>query len=765
MRRTFLFVSLSLLLVGSTSCEDPTEQEKKIEQRDRKSNGILVGAPKVYDDSMLQQMLSTAQARLTSLQLLDQTGIAARLGSITGANQQISSFAVAAQGPTPPQSVLTSNGATSQVASTVGGSSGNSTVTTTTAPVENLTTTSPQLTAPAATPPAPSTSLPSSFSVSASDILNEQMQLTYEIANLRLLLEGPLNDRIARTKDGKNLIKPRATLGFPITLNPDKRFKGAVAVVEVEVETIPGKTFNDDPPAIMALLPREKTYNVAAIKDHSGSIGAGVVTQVAGVSGSFLFGRKTYYVVQDQDTLALTFEPEEPATSDIKRIGFLWQFRPVLGEDYAQAGLKQTFVQIAFPSPATANPIGKVKVRTYWRRYDRNTGVLKEIVQKSLWEETTPIDIPTFVMKQDISALSKQDLEDLGNGQMLVHLTGNFLSGTYVRVGSNIIQPGAPGFTSEYSGIRFLAPLSDLATKKTVVVTRDGTEVPIVVNQCLDKNASVSIVGKSVSLTAIDETNSLLRFDFDLNGTQAPCQPFVIVIGGKVFGYSDAPILRQGNTLSVMLPTSFLVSNPEVTVKPLMLDDRYFAKMTLFEPNSELEHLALLSQDGKTGKYLLYGRNLDDVEAVAPAVKLETVGDAVDSNSLRSVELSVEAGKSPKQLILQHKNGRPFVVSVPALPTTDQAKQDPKFQERVTVGSDEATIIGDDLSKISHVFFQKAELKATKSSDGKFIKITGLVAAGATSAARTQDIDLITVSGKTTIKLEIVNSKIESITK
>src|SRR5260370_39023259 len=104
MSRRVLFLCASLLLLGLTSCEEPTDQERKIEQRDKTSNGILVGAPKVYDDSLLQQMLSAAQARLMSLQLLDQTGIAARLGSITGANQQISSLAVAAQGPTPTQS-------------------------------------------------------------------------------------------------------------------------------------------------------------------------------------------------------------------------------------------------------------------------------------------------------------------------------------------------------------------------------------------------------------------------------------------------------------------------------------------------------------------------------------------------------------------------------------------------------------------------------------------------------------------------------------
>src|SRR5947209_7549042 len=68
------------------------EKEKKIDERDGATNGIEVEAPSVYDESLLQQMLNAAQARLMSLQILDQTGIAAKRGSITGATQAISSF-------------------------------------------------------------------------------------------------------------------------------------------------------------------------------------------------------------------------------------------------------------------------------------------------------------------------------------------------------------------------------------------------------------------------------------------------------------------------------------------------------------------------------------------------------------------------------------------------------------------------------------------------------------------------------------------------
>jgi hypothetical protein len=758
------------LVLFLTSCEEPsTPREKQIEAREKASNGIAVGKPKVYDDSVLQMMLNNAQSRLVSLQVLDQTGIASRLGSITGANQQISSFAISAQGPPTPQSVVTANGATNQVAATAN-PTGNSTVTTTNAPVQNVVTTVPQLTPPTATAPTPSTSLPSSFSVSASDILNEQMQLTYEIANYNLLIGGPLNDHVTRVRRSNGQLwtmdKPHITLGFPITINPDKRFKDAVAVVEVEVETLPD-ALNDEPPAIAALLPREKTYNVAAIKDHSGQIGAGVVTQVAGVSGSYLFGRKTYYVVKDQDTVALTFKPEAKDSRDDQRIGFSWEFRPVLGESYVKSGLKQTFVQLAFPAPAHAPVIGKVLVRTYWRKYDKNTGLAKEIISNSLHEERV-LPIPTFPMEQKTPIFGVTDMEDLSGGQMLVRLEGSFLGGTYVRVGSTILQAGSNGFTTEYGGIRFTASIADLAFKKTVLVTRDGTESPIYLTRC-GKSDSFDI---NATVAAVDETNSLLKVT--LNDVAPSCGLPVILIGGKAFGYSDAPIKRESDgthtTLSVLLPTGFLFANPQVAVHPVLADFRYVGKATVFDPEVEPYRLLYLRQDADNAYYLVYGQGLDDVDVVSPDdLDLGEIADGNESDTMRTLTVPLKTAKSVKALILKSGKDRPFVVSFPALPTTDPAKDGadgPKFQERVTVGADEAIVVGNDLNKVQKVMFQKQELtNIEKSDDGKSLKIKGLAAAGVTAVATTQSIDLILPSGKATVKLEVVNSKVENVTK
>ena len=763
----FLFAATAATFAQQGATQAPFT-EKDIEDRDQKANGISVGSPKMYDDSLLQQMLTAAEGRLSSLQAIDQTSILTRLGAVTGAQQQISGVAISAQGPPLPQIATTANGATNSVATTQN-SSGTSSVTTAGAPSQNVVTTMPQFGPPASTVVAPSTSLPSSFSVSASDVLNEQMQLTYEIANLRLLMEGSLNDWYI--PGGQMLTpKPRTTVGFPITISADKRYESAVAIVEAVVETARKADLSggQDPPAVTALLPREKTYNVASITDSTVSIGAGMVTQLAGISGSFLWGRKTYYIVKDQDTVARTFDTGNPSQT-----GFLWEFRPVLGRKLVQSGMKQTFVQLAFPTPGAGGVVGQLKIRTYWRKYDRKSGLLKEVVAGSLREtDFMPVSVPD--LKQSLAGVSSADLEDLGGGQMLVRLEGRFLGGTYVRVGMNILGTGTTGFTSEYRLVRFVAPITDLATKHVAVVSRDGTEMPVTIEGNAPKLSDIV----AAPFTPLDETNSLLQIKFK-SGVISPLRPLVLVVGGKVFGYSDAPLARGDDSLSIALPTAFLIANQEVIVKPLLGDDRADLRLKLFDAATESERLVYLNQDDNYVSYLLFGRGLKDIGVVYPApdktdsskslVTASALTPDQDEDTLQLVKIKATAIKQLKQVIFQRKKERPFVVSVPALPAaasaTDKTSSDPKFAERVTVGADEATIVGDGLTAFDTVMFGKTPLTISDRSD-KAIKLKGLVNAGVTAVAKTQEISLQPKAGRATkINLEVVSQKVETVAK
>lgn len=680
----------------------------QIDGRDYESKGIYVAEPKVYDDSLLQQMLVNAQAKLTGLSGLDQTGLTNRLGAITGATQQYSSLSLSVQSPS-------------------------------------------STTPPNPTPQPPSTSLPANSQTSASDLLNEQLQLTYEIANLRLLLEGSLNDRAYRDKKF-TIPKRRSTVGIPITISAPKRYRNAVAVVEVEVETAPPATdaLDGKPPALISLLPREKTYNVAAITDKSKQIGGGFVTQVVSAGGNALRGRRTYYVVQDQDTLSLTFQPTNSC-----RVGFLWQFRPVLGQAYVKAGLKQTFVQLAFATAQDKNPIGTLYVRTYWRKYDRSTGQVGKVIKGSLNNSAlNGADIANFDLAPKPKPMIVSNIEDLGGGQLEVTLDGPFTTGAGIRVGGTLMQDGTPGFQSTYRGLRFTASVNDLATKKVMVVGRDGSETApqIEVDDESGKQAPpLAITGHKV--TAVDEKTSRLEVTFNnIPSIHSPSPPearpgrafflpLLFVIGGRAYGYSDLPLQRMdnSNTLSMVLDTATLIANPSVSVKPLFTSPRYWnsarLSVTEFGPGSQTEKMTLVQQGPDFVEFMLYGNRLSDAVVLGSGdvkpPQIQTYDD-----TLGRVHMTKDQIAQYKQLVIQRKgDARPTLVPLPAVDFKGSPEPGLQIKDTVAVGADQAVLSGSNLTEVKQVTFKGQTLQFTLSADKKSITISGLKAAGVTQKA------------------------------
>lgn len=751
------------------------QAEQALEKHAEDLNGIWVDTPKLYDDAALQQMLSAAQTQLWAISALNQTSLVSGFGAITGANLSTSSFGLNLGSPSsPPQVAVTQTGPTSSTATTnTTGSTPSTSIATTTAPASESTTTTSQLAAPASNATAPTVSLPSSYGVSASDILSEQMQLTYEIANLRLLLEGSLNDRVVQT-DGGSIVKPRATIGFPITIRPDKRYKSAVAVVEVTVSLPKCKNLSQskEPIAITALLPREKTYNVAAITEHDTAIGAGIVTH-AMVGGSIAWGltHQKYYVVQDQDTLALTLPPEESSAT-----GFLWEFRPVLGRKYVPAGLKQTFVQLAFPEAADNTNFATVRVRTYWRKYDRCHGLVLGIVKGSLRDDVVNWVVPRITLPLSPSTFSVANLEDLTNGKMRVTLNGRFLDGTSVRIGSTLLHDGTPGFVSNLFGITFDASINDLATKEVDIVARDGTPRRLLLDagfECPKETSDHCAKAPQIAtadVSTVDENNSLLTVKLenleDYTKKHKPV-PLVIVVGGHTFGYSDAPIQRSSDnsTLTALVSTGFLSANTRITVTPLLASEQYRALKDVATLNltSQPAHLVLLEATDKTSTFLLYGNRLKGASIISPAgANLSAIGRSEDADSLQKLELTTAQAKQDKQIVLQRQNDRPVAI---AIPQPDAESKKPAFtaKERVTVGSDEAIIVGDGLDQVKAASFQGKPLQAKM--EDKTLRLSGLKAAGVTASAATVSIDLTLTSGKATVSLDVVSAKVETVAK
>ncbi len=471
-----LVVGLSPLVAGQETCQKPSPEGKR---HGPSAKGIHVGTPRIYGDRSLELMLQTAESRLATLQFLDQASIAARVGTLQGGAGQQSSFSVQATG-LPLAQVLTKLTAGTQPS---GATSGRETTTTepSVAPaIPNL----PTGGAPA---------LPTSFSPSALDVLNEQMQLTYEVANLRLLLEGSLTDLFTSPRSGQQF-KKTATIGFPISIEVpnDSRYDRALVELTVTVsqaEKPPddnGKPLQlTDPPGVRTILPRERSYNEAAITDKSKGFGLAVVTHVfsVGVAGSKR--AQTYYVVQDLDTVAFErgegcdslsmADPENKPTAGCETI-FGWEFRPTLGRKKLKSGLRQTFVQLSFPVNGEPKTLGAVTVEARWRQYDPQTGAVGKYIEDDSGKSTVLIcreDLPNYDLRPPWPWVN---WSEAANGQIYVEAWGHYLRGTAVSIGESALREGSPGFSLDSTGIRFLVPAIQLLTFEEAWLVPPGGE-------------------------------------------------------------------------------------------------------------------------------------------------------------------------------------------------------------------------------------------------------------------------------------------------
>lgn len=734
------------------------------------NKGIFVDQPKIFDDRTLQLMLQAAEQRLATLQLIDQTSIAARVGTLQGGSQvetglgvQVASLPTAAvttnsgfnNGTSNSLNQVLSSGSTGSTALT---NTTGSTINTVTNPGTSLTsgsnttlntgtTASNQLTLNAgnttnntgstqvvmptvnpalvAPPPESGLALPTNTSVSARDILNEEMQLTFDIANLRLMLQGSLNDRFTT---GSQRLKQHATMGVSVSINPpkDSRYDNAVAEVSVTVtsnEEFQGKNYeqygfkpaedfvngfwekyadfreqkaeeldayansyrekvkdvqaaqasaedvieqrrlnndrkaleflhqgavgihicdafpmspnlsasidrfqgslrtnmNDalaslspkvfqrgtaadeagrlqneikqalipkasecpEPPGLIAILPRERTYNTANIRGSSINLSGAATTQVLTAGVTWFRHTKTYYVVQAQDTVAFTAAPDlreaDGKPSELNKVSttFGWLFRPVLGQNRVQPGLRQLFAEISFPGkPAPeSTSYGKVTVTTRWRHFDKKTGAVGDEITDSDYERdeiqrlkyssckgtATPDitwvnswDLPQFDLKPRSPQVS---WEDAGNGLVAVTILGTYTPGTSVVIGSSLLGTGSPAYFYDPQKIRVLVPAAQLLQTNEIELEEQGGKQSLVRNTA-DLPGKLAVI--HASARPLTSTDSLVEVQYTVAQQRQGdphLQPLALV-GGTAFGLSDNPIVVKDEDKACMSPGS-----------------------------------------------------------------------------------------------------------------------------------------------------------------------------------------------------------------
>ncbi|HEY3783088.1 MAG TPA: hypothetical protein VGL56_18575 [Fimbriimonadaceae bacterium] len=403
-------------------------------------NGIEVGQTKIYDQRMLAQQFAGYQRALIGFSpLFDRSALSGAIGSLQASSSADSQLQVSGSLGTPVEKPDSKSSADSSKSAT--GKSGGA-------------------------------------SLGAEDTLAEQTELQFQVLNLQLLLNGSITDRVFNdgSTQGAEPYSPRprqqVVVGFGISVQP--KFKDAVA--EVTVQVFPDKRFskNDydvsegDAPALVSLLPQQKTYNVASYTSSNTGFSIGTVFQFLGVSATSSHSSSNLYLARDVDTVAF----QGQAASGKNPLTFGWQFRPVLNQSTVQPGLRQVYAAISLPNSAYApdaaigqlSYVGKVVATTVWRHYDRKTGIVgDEICQEDSVQLNDLDAYPNDATETALSPhVSDYDVTDAGNGQASVALSGfNFFDGTGVSVGGVPLPATAFARESE-THLVFTAPAAKL---------------------------------------------------------------------------------------------------------------------------------------------------------------------------------------------------------------------------------------------------------------------------------------------------------------
>lgn len=326
-------------------------------------NGITVGAPKVYDNRSLTIMLDQLTARLDQLNAVDQQPLAKALGTFQGSTERdiTRSFQVTAGIP----KLTTSN--SPQAASITGTGGNESSSTGNPGPNSSSSGTSKSASgagsnSSSATPPEliASPGFKPQFSESPSDLLADQVELTYQIFNLRMLLERSLTDRLLNGRPRRQVI-----VSFNVTIDPPRDATDAAAYVEITMGSDKG------PLALVATMPQEKTYNATALSSSSTAFGGSAVAKIVTIGYNQQKRSQIFFLYRDSDTLAL----EPPQNGNQLKFG--WVFRPVLGRRSVSPGMRQMFAVISLPTTDKMDDLDTLPLQvhavTRWMHYDRDT--------------------------------------------------------------------------------------------------------------------------------------------------------------------------------------------------------------------------------------------------------------------------------------------------------------------------------------------------------------------------------------------------------
>lgn len=736
----------------------------------RKDNGITVGETKLYDDRALDAKLQQLERDLGRLGFVDQTGVARAVGNLQGARQNTSSMSLSVTGlPTPGVSTIENSNSSAN--------SNTSSLQTTT----NSASVTPS--APALPGQTPAISPQLSFGQNAQELLAEQVQLTYQLINLRTLLERAITDRVAANV-GEAKQRRQAVVGFQIGLDSRGRYRNAVAEVDMRVTSLTPAE-NRLRPNLVSLIPKEKTYNVATISKNAKQFGFGAVVQVVNVGASFSSSRDTFYLVRDTDTVAVERPwpfiadengqaQEEPGRENPAAITFGWQFRPVLGRKAVEPGSRSVFALLSLPPSEFTTYVAKVEAFTRWRKYDSKTGTVGDFIPGS--DSTQVLDeliVPPDIDEALRPVAQNVRWEDTNDGKALVIVNGkNFLPGTGVLVGNTLLDGPEDGFVlSDEKSFRFSVPVAGLISLTDLqLVGRFGSPFPLRLDLQRRDDFSWGIRIKSpVKFTPVDAKVTQVTLDLtakECPGGAASCFPDyassfrpLVMVGKTVFGFIDAPVavtLPGGDIirLTFKAPSDLLGENDIVKVRyPFLEPGAYTAEAAYdFGSSFGVKSAVVLASDDNTSQIAVRGSKFDKSKVtVTVGSKVYKDGDSVLlwlSEDLLQLNLALP----PKDLakvknLIVAQDGRNLILPLASAPQPSPKPEVIKADD-VTVGDSKIVKLkGANFSSIQEVRFEGRVLSFDLDDDGATLLLS--VPGEMTALPGTKVVTFILKDGKT----------------
>jgi hypothetical protein len=695
-------------------------------------NGIGVGAPKLYDTRSLSLMLEEMQDQVRRVSGIDQKRLTDSLNTVQGQRTSSSETTL--------EATFASGGGTDAAQKKAGQNKGDADK-----PKETPKATATTPKEGASNGGAGGASTPGTFAERSTDVLSDQVNLTYEILNLRLLLERALSDRLY----GTNQARLQAVLGFPISVNTPEYASGCAAFVEVTV-VVSGA----EPPSVVALLPQEQTFNITTSRRRSGSVGASAPVKLANFALKSRALSERAYLDREADTIAFLGQvARQQDGSPVPQVTFGWQLRPGAGNLSVTAGLRQMFAVLSLPQKdeVVADQIElKISTTTYWRRFNSRTSTSSDRLNLKAWFSNRPVVVTedwrpamnvtsTLAVEGSLSPrITEVKWYKVGLNRAVIVVRGaNFFPGTSVAVGDQAYKSSDDGLVlKSEKTLQLSVPLAALMSD-AVLNGRYGVSV------LLQKQPPLAKLNMdTIELSDRSQSNVLqLRLFFTLADAAKP-------LDWQAFSDLPDPLLQVNEQILdtpldfaqevdaqkkfirvvclALIPADLVPSDKcSVVLKfPFFGPDWIFRKLLPFPP---VYTLTVIHLDTNVG-LLISGSEFGDQWKV----RLNKDYSVNDGNLIlldtKTLQLTVAAAlleKFDTLLVIPPAKGRVVVLQIPsnAAPAPMFDSTSTPLTVAVAVTDTLVTLRGSHLDQITKVTCGGKELAFVASSGGQLLKI------------------------------------------